>query len=268
MEPYTEQLYKHFQNNSRDAAKEIVAILGQYIQPKSIIDVGCGTGTWLSVFQQLGIEDFLGVDGKWVEKKMLEIPPEKFQAVDLEKPLQIDRQFDLVVSLEVAEHLPPECAQSFVDSLVKLGSVIMFSAAVPFQGGTNHINEQWQDYWVKRFQARGYVPIDCLRKKIWQNDKVTWYYAQNILLFVEKEYLKNNELLQKEAEKTEESQLAIVHPYLYMRTASEAKKFKQELEAALALKDARISLKKILLSLPTMIADRLSKKISQKFYKQ
>ena len=114
---------------------------------------------------------------------MLEIPTDRFLALNLSQPLPIKQQFDLVVSLEVAEHLPCECAKVFVESLVKLGPVILFSAAVPFQGGTNHVNEQWPEYWAKLFQEQGYVAIDCIRNKIWQNDRVKWYYAQNILVF-------------------------------------------------------------------------------------
>ena len=62
---------------------------------------------------------------------------------DLAQPLQIDRRFDLALSLEVAEHLPPECGSEFVQTLTDLSSVILFSAAIPFQGGTDHLNEQW-----------------------------------------------------------------------------------------------------------------------------
>lgn len=105
-------------------------------------------------------------------KKKLEIPEERFLSFELNNPFRIDRQFDLVISLEVAEHLPKECAATFVDSLTRLGPVILFSAAIPFQGGTDHINEQWLDYWAKYFQEKGYVAIDCIRKRIWQNDKV------------------------------------------------------------------------------------------------
>ena len=92
----------------------------------------------------------------------LPIPKKNFFAVDLKRPLQLERRFDLVLSLEVAEHLPEECAATFVESLIGLGSVILFSAAIPFQGGTHHVNEQWSNYWVKNFQEREYVVIDTL----------------------------------------------------------------------------------------------------------
>ena len=70
--------------------------------------------------------------------------------------------------LEVAEHIPPECADIFVESLTwGLAPVIMFSAAVPGQGGTLHLNEQWPAYWASKFAQHGYVLIDCLRPQLW-----------------------------------------------------------------------------------------------------
>ena len=268
MQHYTQELYQYLQKTSQESAKEIIPILWEFVQPKRVIDVGCGTGTWLSAFTEFGVEDILGIDGNWVDPKMLEIPADKFLALDLNQPLPIDQKFDLVVSLEVAEHLPPECAQIFVNSLTKLGLVILFSAAVPFQGGTNHINEQWPDYWAKLFQEQGYVAIDCVRNKIWQNDRVRWYYAQNILIFAQAEYLTTNPILQKEANRTNIFQLSLIHPHLYLRTALEATKLKQEIKDAVALKDPRISIKKVFFALPTLAKARLSRKIKQLFSKK
>lgn len=268
MQHYTQKLYQYLQKTSQESAKEIIPILWEFVQPKRVIDVGCGTGTWLSAFTEFGVEDILGIDGNWVDPKMLEIPADKFLALDLNQPLPIDQKFDLVVSLEVAEHLPPECAQIFVNSLTKLGLVILFSAAVPFQGGTNHINEQWPDYWAKLFEEQGYVAIDCVRNKIWQNERVRWYYAQNILIFAQAEYLTTNPILQKEANRTNIFQLSLIHPHLYLRTALEATKLKQEIKDAVALKDPRISLKQVFFALPTLTKARLSRKIKQLFSKK
>jgi hypothetical protein len=151
-----------------------------------------------------------------VEQEMLEIPRDRFLPFDLKKPFRLDQQFDLVLSLEIAEHLPGECAETFIDSLTRLGPVIVFSAAIPFQRGTHHINEQWPDYWVKFFQAKNFVVIDCLRKKIWQNDNVQWYYAQNILLFVRQDYLDHSSQLQEQLEQNSANQLCMVHPKKYL----------------------------------------------------
>jgi len=213
---YTKDYYRDIQEGSRQSAKEIVPLVLELIQPRSVIDVGCGVGTWLSVFKECGVKDITGVDGDYIDKKMLQIPQERFLSFDLREPLLMDRQFDLVVSLEVAEHLPGECAERFVDSLVRLGPVILFSAAIPFQGGQQHINEQWPDYWAKHFQQRRYVVIDCIREKIWQNPNVEMWYAQNILMFVRQDYLRSYPLLKKVVENTTTSRLSIVHPRKYL----------------------------------------------------
>jgi len=214
---YSEDYYKDMQEGSWRSAKEIIPLVLELIHPKSVIDVGCAVGTWLLVFKEYGVKDIMGVDGPYVDKKMLQISEERFLSFDLRKPLRMNRQFDLVVSLEVAEHIPRECAETFIDNLVRLGPVILFSAAIPFQDTEYHLNEQWPDYWVKYFQERGYVMIDCIRKKIWQSDNVELWYAQNILMFVRQNYLKSHPLLRKLHENTATSQLSIVHPRLYLK---------------------------------------------------
>jgi SAM-dependent methyltransferase len=214
--PYTVDFYKNHRDGSHRSAREIVPLVIELVQPKSVIDVGCGVGTWLSVFNQCGVQDFCGIDGDYVDRNMLEIPEQCFFVSDLTGPIQLNRQFDLVVSLEVAEHLPDTCAEIFVDSLTKLGPVILFSAAIPHQGGTHHVNEQWPDYWVKYFQALGYSVIDCIRSKIWANDKVDYCYAQNTFLFVRKDYLEKSALLKAEHQSTNPALLSIVHPNKYL----------------------------------------------------
>ena len=214
-QPYTRKVYKG-QEISRQSAQEIVPLVLELLNPESVVDVGCGIGVWLAVFKEYGIEDILGIDSVHVDERMLQIPVEKFLTADLEKPLCIGRQFGLVVSLEVAEHLPIKSARGFVKSLVNLGHVVLFSAAVPFQGGTRHLNEQWPDYWKQHFEEQGYVVIDVLRKRIWQNDKVKVYYRQNILLFVREDFLIENAVLKKEYERTNLKQLSIIHPELYL----------------------------------------------------
>jgi SAM-dependent methyltransferase len=213
---YTENFFRELQDGSYRSAKEIVPLVLELVQPRSIIDIGCGAGTWLSVFKEFGIEDICGVDGDYVDAKILKIPKEHFLPLDLSKAFRLDRQFDLVLSLEVAEHLPPESAGIFIDSLTRLGPVILFSAAIPHQGGTQHLNEQWPGYWMEFFQHRGYVVIDCIRKRIWQNTNVESWYAQNVLMFVQKGYLDTHPLLKNEFENTAISQLSIVHPRKYL----------------------------------------------------
>jgi len=173
------------------------------------------------VFRELGVSDVLGMDGNWVNATQLAIPEDRFLAVDACRPLPVDRRFDLALSLEVAEHLPGDCAATFVGSLTRLAPVVLFSAAVPFQGGTGHINEQWPEYWVEQFGQRGYVVIDCIRKAIWQDADVEWYYAQNTLLFAERTLAERSPALRQERARAVTSQLSLVHPRMYLKAVGE-----------------------------------------------
>ena len=213
---YEKEFYVSRQSGSCRSAEIIVPLLLDLVDPKSVVDVGCGIGSWLSVFKEHGIDDILGIDGKWVDKKMLMIPGEKFISSDLEKPIEVNRHFDLVVSLEVAEHIRPEHASSFVKSLVDLGPVILFSAAIPLQVGKHHVNEQWPDYWVKHFEDHGYSAIDAIRKQIWQNEDVEYWYAQNILIFADHESIRTHPVLHREMKNTSTTQLSLVHPKMYL----------------------------------------------------
>lgn len=262
MTVYTESFFDERKQGSYNSAKKIIPLILELAQPKSVIDVGCGTGTWLSVFKEYGIEDIVGVDGDWVDSQFLEIPEHNFMPKDLTKPLELNRQFDLVVSLEVAEHLDSECADKFVDALVKLGSLFLFSAAIPFQGGRGHVNEQWSEYWIKRFNDRECVGIDCIRDKIWNNPNIKWWYSQNILLFVREECLPNYPLLQLELQKREGFHLMsnLVHPTNYLKKCKKyAKAIKskdKELEKTrLKLNQTEIELQKAQDQLEKLLLD-------------
>lgn len=223
MRLYNEDFFATRKEDVRSSARVIVPLVLNLTQPRSVIDVGCGTGEWLSVFREYGVEDIWGVDGSYVRKEMLEIPEERFIASDLEQPLQIGREFDLVVSLEVAEHLRRECAEIFVNSLTKLGPVVLFSAAIPNQGGVGHINEQWLEYWAQRFRDRDYVAIDCVRGKIWYEEKIKPHYAQNTLIFAARTHLENQRSLRKEYELRSDCRLSMVHPKMYLHIVEEMK---------------------------------------------
>ncbi|XEC93657.1 class I SAM-dependent methyltransferase [Paenibacillus tarimensis] len=216
MQTYVKEYYEWQHDGTLSSAKEIVPFVLEYIQPQSVIDVGCGLGAWLSVFQEYGVQQIFGVDGAHIDPSMLKIPQNRFSAVDLEKPFHSNAKFDLVVSLEVAEHLPVASARTFIDSLVKLGPAVLFSAAIPFQGGLNHINEQWPEFWARYFLKHGYEAVDCIRKRIWDNKNVEWWYAQNMLIFAKRDDILNNPVLKKEYENTHVSQLSLVHPRQYL----------------------------------------------------
>ncbi len=183
--PYSHEFYKNRHQNTVHSASTILGILANHIPPiQSAVDIGCGVGTWLSVLHEQGIEEIQGVDGSWVDESLLAIPKNRFKQIDLSTALvRLERKFDLAISLEVAEHLPAERADDFVSSLTALSDQILFSAAIPFQGGANHVNEQWQSYWVKKFDSLNYEVHDFIRPKIWSDIRIPYWYRQNTLFF-------------------------------------------------------------------------------------
>jgi SAM-dependent methyltransferase len=200
-------LYLHDElTHNTKAAKEIVPQIIKLIQPNSVVDVGCGIGTWLAVFEELGVKDVVGIDGDYVNRNLLHIDEQNFIPSDLKKPFHLDRKFDLVVCLEVAEHLPEEAASAFIESLVSLSDIILFSAAIPDQGGQNHLNEQWPIYWQLKFKEHKFELHDFIRSDIWFNKNVDWWYKQNMLIAIKetsKISLNKNNIL------------PIIHPELY-----------------------------------------------------
>src|SRR3989442_1063339 len=148
---YTPVFFDRQRSGSRRSAEVIVPIIEQLVAPRSVVDVGCGVGTWLGEWTRRGIADVLGVDGEYVDRAALAVQPELFMAKDLARPLGVGRRFELAMSLEVAEHLPPHAADLFVAELIGLSDCILFSAAIPSQGGVGHLNEQWQSYWAAKF---------------------------------------------------------------------------------------------------------------------
>jgi SAM-dependent methyltransferase len=181
---YSSNYYEGIKSSSAPSARQVVRVVLELVQPQSVVDVGCGSGAWTRAFKEAGVPKILGIDGFYVKDEQLLISPGEFKRADLSQPLQLGEKFDLALSLEVAEHLPGARAESFVADLARLSPVIMFSAAVPGQGGTHHINEQWPSYWVRHFQKAGYQWFDVIRPKIWGNSEVKWWFRQNILMFL------------------------------------------------------------------------------------
>lgn len=215
MHQYSSKFYSTHAAGSKQSAMEIVPMIVDLLKPQSVIDIGCGIGTWLSVFRELGVETAKGVDGDYVNKGELLIPHEDFTGFDLREWFESSRKYDLAISLEVGEHIEKEHSDTFVDTLTGLSDVVMFSAAIPMQEGKNHVNEQWQEYWAGKFRERGYLTVDFIRPRAWNNHKVEIWYAQNTLLYAKPGILESNDTLKKEYDKNPEPLLSVVHPAFF-----------------------------------------------------
>jgi SAM-dependent methyltransferase len=210
---YSKSFYANQQKGIHNS-EIIVPLILEFIKPKSVIDVGCGVGHFLQSFKERGINNVLGVDGKIPEDKML-IHNCFFKKVDLNVGIDVDRKFDLALCLEVGEHLEPNRAKFLVKELTTLSDVIVFSSAIPGQGGTHHINEQFQSYWVDLFKEEDYVKIDCLRPRLWNNLNIDLCYRQNMFFFVRDISLNNYKKLKCEGYCSLLMPVNIVHPNMY-----------------------------------------------------
>ena len=214
---YNKGFYDSQSRESYKSAKIVLEILMRRLNNHnfgSIIDFGCGVGSWLAASKELGFDTILGVDGDYVPRDMLMIDNHEFQSFDLSKPklfnLSGDR-YDLALSLEVVEHIIESDASDFIKLLTSKSDMVLFSAAIPYQGGHGHVNENWVEYWADKFSEEGFLPIDIVRPEIWNNENVCWWYRQNIILFVNKNkisHLPPNMILN--------TPLSIVHPEQYL----------------------------------------------------
>jgi len=218
---YSRSFFEDQRGGSLESARRIVPILRDLVAPRSVLDVGCGTGTWLSVWRECGVEDVLGCDGAYVPQDMLLIPRDRFRSAELVSTPTFDRSFDLAMSLEVGEHLPEASSDALVGCLTSAAPVVAFSAAIPLQGGTHHVNEKPQSFWAARFRARGYVPVDAVRPLVWDDPGVALWYAQNLLVYAKESALAGRPALAAARQRTDERLLDVVHPRLLaMRNAT------------------------------------------------
>ncbi len=210
--PYDRNFYDQYTMGALRSARVILPLVLAQMPVQSAVDVGCGCGAWLSALTELGVTDVAGYDGDYVDRTRLLTDPAKFTAVDLRAGLDIGRTFDLAISLEVAEHLPSEFAEPFVKHLVTAAPIVLFSAAIPGQGGIHHVNEQWQDYWRAVFHTFRFSPVDLVRPEIWGHADVEFWYKQNLIVYCSKEALRSNQHLKPVPDNVS---LNSVHPRLF-----------------------------------------------------
>jgi len=243
--PYSNHFYSSYVGESQGSASVVAPWLIELFHPKSVVDIGCGIGTWLSEFKKQGISELRGFDGNYVQRDQYLIEWEKFTPVDLQNPPTIvSQRYDLACCMEVAEHISESSAEHFIDFLCSLSDIIVFSAAIPLQGGTSHVNEQWQSYWANKFIARGYGCSEALKKHFWNNPNCAYYYSQNGLIFIkDKSIPEIGDLL---TVSSQTSHLDVVHPAKWMQC--------NDLET--------LGMKKIIKALPSALRMAIRKRIS------
>ncbi len=222
---YNKEFYGEQEDLSYNSAKILVPMINEIFHPKSVIDIGCGVGFWLKVWkEEIGITDILGVEGPYVTAEMFKTDSQLLKIADLKLPLQISRRYDMVTTFEVAEHIEEQSADVFINNLVKLSDVVVFSAAIIGQKGTYHVNEQMPEYWAEKFLKHDYIPVDYLRPHIWKNNKIAYWYRQNILFFMKKETAALYPVLQEAVKSTRPDYLLRIHPEKYFAYVDELNK--------------------------------------------
>lgn len=180
---YNDAFFDYITIGSMRSAAIVVPVMLQHYPACSILDVGCGRGAWLAEWDRAGVKDYLGLDGNYVDRKKLLISRERFRSQELTMSFDLARKFDLAICLEVGEHIVPEATETFIDNICRHADAVLFSAAVPGQGGTGHVNEQNCEFWRGRFAARGYRLFDFVREAIHAHDMVEPWYRFNSMYF-------------------------------------------------------------------------------------
>lgn len=175
--------YDHARNlHGVSGPRAALPIVLRHTGMRSLLDVGCGTGTWLAAALELGVSEVMGLDGVSVSPQKLLFPSEHFVVQDLEQPWRLGRRFDAVFCLEVAEHLAPSGAESLIKTLAVHADTIVFSAACPRQPGQHHVNCRWPDYWQGLFNAHGLTCCDAIRWEMWDDCRIEPWYRQNMFI--------------------------------------------------------------------------------------
>ncbi|SAK89672.1 hypothetical protein AWB82_06287 [Caballeronia glebae] len=211
---YTDAFYAGQSDGSLRSARGILRGLFSIISVSTTLDVGCGVGPWSRAALDLGAAKSIGVDGEYVDRASLMIDQSEFRSRNLENAWQLDSgdlsKFDLVISLEVAEHLPSSSAETFISNLTFYGDAVLFSAAIPRQGGVNHINEQWPEYWSEIFARFGYDCFDIVRMDTWRDESIEWWYSQNTFVYARRGSTVHSQL--SEVSRPVKTPTSLVHP--------------------------------------------------------
>jgi hypothetical protein len=233
---YDLSFFRTIHSVSTRSAEVVVPLLLEALQPRSVVDVGCGTGAWLNEFRRCGVDDIRGIEGEWAPTDFLEFAPGHIDRADLGSGFDLGRRFDLAVTVEVAEHIELSKARQFVSDLTKHADFVYFTAAIPGQGGTSHLNEQWPDFWASVFGEHGFRLVDWPRQALWNDARVDPCVIQNGFLYLREGVPEPDGLPRREP-----WPLRMVHPRLFEHTLAKMSD-PETLKACLTAKKALMML--------------------------
>jgi SAM-dependent methyltransferase len=183
---YDKHYYDTIVDPGASASASVIAdSILETFNPADIIDVGCGSGAMLAALVARGIRGY-GVDYSQAAVDICRSRGLDVDRFDLQKPGNLGKTAALVLSTEVAEHLPPRLADHYVSVLVDAAPRVIVTAATPGQGGTDHINEQPHEYWIEKFESRGFHLLQNLThrwRSQWRTTNVQDWYSKNVLVF-------------------------------------------------------------------------------------
>jgi hypothetical protein len=239
---YDRRFMDYAAHSSPRSAQAITSMVYAMLMPKSVLDIGCALGTWLRCWSELGVADVHGIDGPYVDQSCLEIPQSSFTSVDLNESFDLGRQFDLVQSLEVGEHIRSSESDKFVQSIVRhAGRFALFSAAPPGQCGEHHINEQKYEFWRERFAQHEFAVLDCVRPLIHHEKRISYWYRYNTFLYVRRHVLDNLDQSFRAWEVPNEIRLRDVSPALFRFRKFILRRLPQSIQNEIARLKARIA---------------------------
>ena len=191
---YSRDYYeRHVESTTRLSAEIIVPSIVRRFKPSSVLDVGCGTGLMLAKFKDLGISRHLGLEYSEAGLDYCRMRGINVRKFDLESEDSVcNERFDLTISMEVAEHLPERAADAYVHLLANSANVVVMTAAVPGQGGTDHVNEQPKSYWIEKFRCNRFSQDNITEERLaieWrESGKVSNWYHENLLIFKKSDF--------------------------------------------------------------------------------
>tara|TARA_A200000159_G_scaffold77146_1_gene71440 strand:- start:428 stop:973 length:546 start_codon:yes stop_codon:yes gene_type:complete len=163
------------------APRTILPVLMNIVKPTSVTDWGCNRGYWLEEAKNLGAKSVKGFDMIDYDSEF-RISSSEFKQTNFEEeaPLNVS---DLGISLENIEHVSTQKANCLHDAICDSCDVVLFSGAVPGQGGTSHVNEQPHSYWHSRFARKGFLLYDFVRWCIYDDPNIYSWYKDNTFLY-------------------------------------------------------------------------------------